>query len=46
MKRNNNVTLKRGALWQLTVIEFLMGMVSGAGLYHLVITLLSVGGKA
>jgi hypothetical protein len=46
MKRNNNVTLHRDSLWRLTLFAFLMGMVSGASLYHFVLTALAVGGAA
>jgi hypothetical protein len=46
MKRNNNVTLHRDSLWRIILFAFFAGMVSGAGLYHFVLTALMVGGAA
>lgn len=46
MKRNKHITLRRGALWWLTVFAFVMGMVSGAGLHHTIRLLLVAGGAA
>lgn len=41
-----NITLTRPALWRLTVLAFLMGMVSEAGLHQAIMAAIALVGAA